>query len=168
GTKRVRPNRPLPSPHYIHLPLTRGGPKSGGRPHAPRRIQALDACDKRAITIELASPAALIVAQLHKLGDRSRDAPERLHDKDAHDLYRLLLALPTAPLADALRNLTNDPLAGQVTIEAIDLLAKLFANGPNALGAQMAGRAEQGIGDPATVSAATAALAQDLLNELQR
>ncbi|MHB1537935.1 MAG: hypothetical protein ACYCYN_05430, partial [Solirubrobacteraceae bacterium] len=32
GTKRVRPNRPLPSPHYIHLPLTRGGPKSGGRP----------------------------------------------------------------------------------------------------------------------------------------
>ncbi len=34
----IRPSRPLPCPHYIHHPLTRGGPKSGGRPQTPVHI----------------------------------------------------------------------------------------------------------------------------------
>jgi hypothetical protein len=42
------------------------------------------------------------------------------------------------------------------------LLNELFGTGSEALGSMMAGRAEQGIGDPAVVSAATTTLAADL------
>jgi hypothetical protein len=45
-------------------------------------------------------------------------------------------------------------------------LQVLFADGPGALGAVMAGRAEQLVGEPAVVSAAVATLAVDLLAAL--
>ncbi|MER6943336.1 hypothetical protein ABT294_04860 [Nonomuraea sp. NPDC000554] len=44
-----------------------------------------------------------------------------------------------------------------------EYLADLFAAGPDALGARMAGRAEEGIGEPETVALATSLLAADLL-----
>lgn len=44
--------------------------------HAPKRITALDTTDSRSFTIEVAGPAALLVAKLHKLGDRDRRAPD--------------------------------------------------------------------------------------------
>jgi hypothetical protein len=43
----------------------------------------------------------------------------------------------------------------------------LFADGPEALGPIMAGRAEQGIGDPSVVSASAAELAADLVAALR-
>lgn len=61
--------------------------------HSPAEIAALEPGDRRSFTIEVAGPAALLVAKLHKLGDRDQDAPERLNDKDAHDVYRLLVAV---------------------------------------------------------------------------
>ncbi|MDN5856283.1 MAG: hypothetical protein L0K86_26260 [Actinomycetia bacterium] len=54
--------------------------------------------DGRAYTANVAGPAALLVAKLHKLGERQA-TPGRLIDKDAHDLYRLLVATPTENLA---------------------------------------------------------------------
>jgi hypothetical protein len=44
--------------------------------------------------INVAGPAALLVAKLHKLGER-KDAPHRLIDKHAYDVYRLLVATDT-------------------------------------------------------------------------
>lgn len=130
--------------------------------HAPRRIEALGGGDRRAVTVAVASPAALAVAKLHKIGERV-ETSDRLVDKDAHDLYRLLVAIPTGPLASAMRELSEDELAGEVTREAIDHLAELFAAGADALGSRMAGRAEAGIGEPAVVAAAASALAADLI-----
>jgi hypothetical protein len=129
---------------------------------APLEVRALALDDPRVYTANVAGPAALLVAKLHKLGER-QSTPGRLVDKDAHDVYRLLVAVPTERLASKLAQLRTDDLAGPVTEQALTFLAELFAAGADAPGSAMAGRAEEGIGDPAIVSAAAAALADDLV-----
>jgi hypothetical protein len=129
-------------------------------------ITALDPADARSAEIEVAGPAALLVAKLHKLGER-QDRPERLLDKDAHDIYRLLAATNTDSLSRTLAALREDELAGATTKEAIHYLSQLFASGPDALGSTMAGRAEELVGDPAIASAAVSALAADLVAALR-
>jgi hypothetical protein len=89
-------------------------------------VRAFEPHDDRAITVNVAGPAALLVAKLHKLGDR-RSTPGRLLDKDAHDLYRLLVAVPTEELAAGLQRLRADELAGPVTTLC---LSSCFAQGP--------------------------------------
>jgi hypothetical protein len=130
--------------------------------HAAMTITALDPGDRRSAVIEVAGPAALLVAKLHKLGER-QERPERLLDKDAHDIYRLLVATDTSTVSSTLTELRDDELAGGITTVAIGYLEQLFASGPEALGSTMAGRAEELVGDPSVVSAAVAALASDLI-----
>jgi Nucleotidyltransferase len=125
------------------------------------RIAAFDLTDGRSFDISVAGPAALLVSKLHKISER-RENPRRLVDKDAHDVYRLLVACPTPDLADTLARLRIDDLAGPVTIQAIGFLQELFGDSPDALGAVMAGRAETGVGLPDTVAASASALAADL------
>jgi len=115
----------------------------------------------------VAGPAALLVAKLHKLGER-QESPHRLLDKDAHDVYRLLVAVETEALAASLGLVLEDEFAGEVTDGAIEYFIELFASGDDAPGAVMAGRAEELIGDPAIVRVATAALARDLIDALGR
>jgi hypothetical protein len=133
--------------------------------HGLMEVSALAPDDHRVHRANVAGPAALLVAKLHKIGER-QETPNRLVDKDAHDIYRLLTAIPTARLAASIRRLQRDGLASDATAKAIIFLAELFAAGPTANGSAMAGRAEEGVGEPRTVSAATAFLAQDLLTEL--
>jgi hypothetical protein len=130
--------------------------------YIPTEIRALAADDSRVFTANVAGPAALLVAKLHKIGER-QGAASRLVDKDAHDIYRLLVAVPTERLADELARLIRDPFAGPVTRQALTYLAELFAIGTDAPGSTMAGRAEQGVGEPATVAASATFLSQDLL-----
>ncbi|HUH68434.1 MAG TPA: hypothetical protein VLZ05_05855 [Mycobacterium sp.] len=126
-------------------------------------ISALDPADVRTFNARVAGPAALLIAKVHKIHER-RDEPGRLNDKDAHDVYRLLLATTDmAALAASFEVLLSNPVSQTVTQQAIDWLPDLFANGPDALGSVMAGRAEQGVGDPDVVSASVAALAADVL-----
>jgi len=82
-----------------------------------------------------------LVAKLHKLGER-RNEPTRLLDKDAHDIYRLLVAISTDELTRSLGRLLAEDLSATVTRQAVGYLAQLFAAGPEAIGSQMAGRAE--------------------------
>ena len=132
----------------------------------PMQIRALHEHDDRVIIANVAGPAALLVAKLHKVGERAEIAPGRLVDKDAHDLYRILVAIETAPLAARLRMLRADDLAGPGTKDALGWLENLFAAGPQATGSQMAARTEAPLGTAETVAAACAVLAQDLLNAL--
>jgi hypothetical protein len=134
--------------------------------HAPMTVTSLDPNDTRSAEIEVAGSAALLVAKLHKL--ERRNTPERLLDKDAHDIYRLLVAADTATLATAFAKLQRDALAGSVTDEAVVHLEQLFASGPDALGSTMAGRAEDLFGTSDIVSAAVATLAADLVAALRR
>ncbi len=149
-------------PHSKHAARRARGLEAAVVDHAPMRIGALEPHDPRAWTVRVASPAALLISKVHKVAERV-DAPERLTDKDAHDIYRLLVAVPTGPLAAAIRRLQSDALAGEVTRQAVSLLDAHFAVGPRALGPTMAGRAEEGIGDPAVVAAALSTLAADLI-----
>jgi len=134
--------------------------------HAPMIVSSLDPNDGRSTEIEVAGPAALLVAKLHKIGE-IQDNPRRLLDKDAHDIYRLLVATETGALATTLVELQGTDLAGNVTRQAMAHMEELFAAGPDALGATMAGRAEELVGSPATVSAAVATLAAELLAAVQ-
>jgi hypothetical protein len=92
--------------------------------------------------------------------------PDRLNDKDAHDIYRILVAVETEDLAEAFSRLRDDEVSEPTATESLAYLSELFVAGPNAHGSMMAGRAEEGIGEPATVSLAVSLLATDLLNSL--
>ena len=148
-------------PHSRYATRRTPGLEAAVVDHGPMTITSLDDGDDREATVNVAGPAALLVAKLHKLGER-QDDPGRLVDKDAHDSYRLLVAADTPSVAERLSTLRADDLAGRATGEAFDYLSELFAS-PDAIGSVMAGRAEQLVGDPAVVSAAAAALANDLL-----
>ncbi|QYC38221.1 hypothetical protein Nocox_02955 [Nonomuraea coxensis DSM 45129] len=130
-------------------------------------VTALDSADTRVYGVRVAGPAALLVAKLHKIAERVA-VPHRLNDKDAHDMYRILIDADTAELAATFRLLAHDPISGEVTEQAVEHLATLFATGPDALGSMMAGRAEEGIGEPETVALATSLLAADLVQALER
>lgn len=130
---------------------------------SPMTVDSLDG-DGRSAVINVAGSAALLVAKLHKLGERV-NTPDRLNDKDAHDIYRLLVATETPDLAETMQRLHADEISQVATTQALGYLEQLFATA-DALGATMAGRAEEGVGQPATVSASVSFLAQDLLSAL--
>lgn len=131
-----------------------------------RMLEALDpATDSRKFVISIAGPAALIVAKLHKIKDRI-GVPSRLDNKDAHDTYRMLVAIETELLARDFKTLLATPISEPTTREAVELLRVLLADGPDATGSRMAGAAEEIVGDPVAVSESVSLLAQDLLDEL--
>ena len=132
----------------------------------PMTVRALDPEDTRSEVVQVAGPAALMVAKLHKIGERAAEEPRRLVDKDAHDVYRLLRALETETLRTGFTGLLEHPLSGPVTRGALDYLDEHFARGSDRLGSTMAGRAEIGVGDPAQVAASVAALAEDLIEAM--
>lgn len=130
---------------------------------SPMTVESLDG-DGRSAVINVAGSAALLVTKLHKLGERV-DTPRRLNDKDAHDIYRLLVATETPDLAETMQRLRADEISQAATTQALGYLEQLFARA-DALGATMAGRAEEGVGQPDTVSGSVSFLAKDLLSAL--
>lgn len=148
-------------PHSRHATRRTPGLEAAVVDHAPMTISALGPLDGRTATIAVAGSAALLVAKLHKLGERTDD-PGRLVDKDAHDIYRLLVATDAAELAACLDGLCRDELAGDSTRTALGYMRELFVNEPR-LGATMAGRAEELVGDPDVAAAAVTVLAEGVL-----
>jgi len=133
--------------------------------NAVTSIGALEPSDHRAVEVRVAGPGALLVTKLHKIGDRLAQ-PNRLNDKDAHDVYRILVAVPTAGLAARLGGLSADPVSSAATAIGVGRLRTMFAS-PDAIGSQMAARAVGPLADPETIAAATAALTEDLLRKLR-
>ncbi len=123
-------------------------------------VPALDPQDERAFDVKVAGPAALVVAKMHKVLERLGQ-PQRLNDKDAHDIYRILQGVPTNALVQGFRRVLDDPISRGVSRIALVGLKDHLASGPDGVIAAMAGRSEEGIGEPATVSLAVAILAQD-------
>jgi hypothetical protein len=150
-------------PHSKHSARRAAGLEAAIIDRSPMTVDSLDG-DGRSAVINVAGSAALLVAKLHKLGERV-DTPDRLNDKDAHDIYRLLVATETPDLAETIQRLHADEISQVATTQALGYLEQLFASA-DALGATMAGRAEEGVGQPDTVSASVSFLAQDLLSAL--
>ena len=127
-------------------------------------ITALDNADHRRYDVRVAGTAALLVAKIHKIHERL-GTPGRLQNKDAHDIYRMLVASDPDDLADAFRRLLADPVSVTTTEHALAWLPEMFGNA-SATGADMAGKAEEGVGNPAQVSINTALLVTELLDTL--
>ena len=134
-------------PHDIHAARKVRGLEAAVVENEEIEITSLDPEVPRRVTAKVASAAALLVAKLHKISERL-DTPSRLEDKDAHDVYRILRAKGTPELRDAILRLLDDELSREVTDEALGYLARHFAAGVDAIGSAMAGRAEEGVGDP--------------------
>jgi hypothetical protein len=94
--------------------------------------------DPRVVSIRVAGPAALMVAKAFKIRDRvASGKPERLSNKDASDVYRLMLATDPYEVADSFERLVTSPRVGQVAREGLELLVKQFGV-PQGVGVTMA------------------------------
>jgi hypothetical protein len=125
-------------------------------------VVALETEDDRSYAVKVAGPAALLVTKAHKLGGRQSE-PSRLMDKDAHDTYRLVRATETQEIVDGYDILLRDGRSAAVARAGLAYLRRLFGDS-SSTGAIMAGRVEEGIGNPSEVSASVVALVNDVLD----
>lgn len=126
-------------------------------------ISALDPKDLRESELWVAGPGALLVAKIHKIAERVGTL-DRVRDKDALDVLRILRAIETGELAERLSRLGREDVSEAVTVEARTLFLALFSRTDGSAVA-MAARAAAGAEDPATISASVVALADDLLSD---
>jgi hypothetical protein len=108
-----------------------------------------------------------VVAKVHKVAERVAEAAsggreDRVKDKDALDILRLLRAIDPKTTATRLRDLALDGLAGIVTKEAIAMMPELFG-GAASPGSLMAARAAAGAEDPDVIATSCVALVSELL-----
>jgi hypothetical protein len=148
--------------HHRHATRRAVGLEAGVVDHEPMRITALDRSDPQSTTIAVVGLVALLIAKLHKLGEWQAN-PRRMVGKDVHDIYRLLVANENGVLAARLGAHGQHPLAGAAAHVALRYLSKVFVSRGSGLGAAIAGRAEELIGMPASLTAAATALSGDLL-----
>ena len=125
-------------------------------------IGALGAEDGPAFEINVAGPAALLVAKVHKLAERidANDAT-RLNNKDAFDIFRLLRAVDTDEFASEVEVLLASPISAPVTVTAITRFRELFETAAGA-GTQLVAQHVEGLEDPATIVRTSVTLSQDL------
>jgi hypothetical protein len=133
--------------------------------HSPMRMSAIDPADGRQVTAEVAGPAALVVAKVHKISERVRSGRHRRTpvDKDAGDIYRLVQITPVADMATGFRLAFTTDTARTVTDTALQRLEELFGM-RSGVGVEMAVRAVGISGEaPETIAAALTAYVAALL-----
>src|SRR5207253_1159266 len=81
-------------------------------------VFALERSDTRSFQMRVAGPAALLIAKMHKLKDRS-GGDDRLAAKDTLDVLRLLRGVATEEIAAKLRGLAEDRRSADVTTEGV-------------------------------------------------
>lgn len=113
-------------------------------------ITALDPTDLRRIVVQIAGPAALLVAKAFKLGERM-NTPRRFLPKDAGDVFRLYDAYSVADMLERLRRVRVDDRSADVTARAMDYLRALFAT-PRSPGVALAAEALGQVAHPDDVS----------------
>lgn len=97
--------------------------------NGPLELVSLEGADPRRISVNVAGYGALLVAKVHKLGDRLA-TPGRLHAKDAGDIYRLFDAIASHDMASILQSLLQDSRPNASTEIALAYLDQLF-NSPS-------------------------------------
>ena len=128
-------------PHDRNATRRTPGLEAALRDHSTMTITALEPADVRSLDVEVAGLAALLVAKAHKIQDRVDGArPDRISDKDASDVYRIMQNSRPQSLAATLRGLLDDPVAGNATRVALGYLRTQFAD-RRSVGVQMAQRA---------------------------
>ena len=132
--------------------------------HKPQKIESLASDDPRSCVIEVAGPAALLVAKVHKLAERADDASRSLSlDKDAFDIFRLLRAVDTPDLASEVHLLLENDISGAVTAQAMSLFRDSFGDAM-ARGTRQVVQHVAGLEDSDFISESCVSLSQELLN----
>lgn len=104
----------------------------------------------------------MLIAKLHKVGERVDRTPDRLKNKDASDLFLLLRVTETATLAATLQRLRRIPSTAETTETALRYLQELFTSDAGA-GIRLLRAAVAGIEDEETVARSCIVLAEDLV-----
>jgi hypothetical protein len=128
----------------------------------PFEIPSFEAADDRTVVVNVAGPAALLVAKAHKLGERLA-TPERLMPKDAGDIYRLFDATSVEDMTPATMRLLADERSSTATSAALGFVRQLFAT-PRSPGVGLAVQALAGIIDPITVTSVLTGYTTDFLD----
>ena len=126
-------------------------------------VSALDPADGRSCCLSVAGPAALVVAKVHKIVDRSDEQRARVRDKDALDVFRLLRAVGTNDFHARFAKLGRSELAGEVTSAALVHFARLFTD-PSSEGVEMVVRATRPLVSADEVRAACHLLGRELMD----
>lgn len=121
------------------------------------RVASLEPDDDRAFDLRVAGPAALLIAKMHKIGDRAL-RPNRTEDKDALDVFRLLRGTPPEEFHRRLDVLRTDARSAACTQRGLALFQTLFGQ-RDGTGIVMATRATERLVDPIEVSASLTAIA---------
>ena len=127
-------------------------------------LGALDPADPRTLDVRVAGPAALLVAKVHKIADRT--GTDRLSDKDALDAFRLLRGTSTAELAERYNRLLRDDRSASAARRGRELLVEQFARSTG-VGVRMTIRSVGNLVDPDEIAASCEALVEDLLSALE-
>ncbi|MGW3699055.1 hypothetical protein ACWECR_35140 [Streptomyces sp. NPDC005056] len=113
---------------------------------SPMPVASLEPEDLRSITVNVAGPAALLVAKAFKISDRLSNVekrPDRLTDKDAGDVLRIMMTARPRQLAKRFSELRRDTRVGDIAVQGLEKLYALFG-GPATPGVDMAVRALSG------------------------
>ena len=129
--------------------------------HDEMDVAALREADARRLRVRVAGPAGLLVAKAFKVHERKAEV-DRLRDKDALDVLRLLRGTELDELVERFRRLLSDEPSGAVSAQGIRYLGELFRE-PTAIGARMAARAVGTLEDAEENAASCAVLTDDLL-----
>lgn len=126
-------------------------------------LSALDSADGRSFTVRVAGPAALLLAKVHKIKDRQ--GTDRLNDKDALDVLRLLRGTSLADFGGRYKKLLTDQRCAEVAAAGRALLKAQFAS-RTGIGVQMAIRSAGPLAEPDFIAAQCEALTTDLLRAI--
>ena len=129
----------------------------------PVIVRALVAEDDRAYEINVAGPAALLVAKVHKLLDRvDADDNRRIDSKDAFDVFRLLQAVDPVALIDEVNLLAAARVSAEMTAEARSGFRELFGT-PSGAGTLLVAEHVAGIEDRDVIIASSVSLSEELI-----
>jgi hypothetical protein len=125
-------------------------------------IAALAPQDERVAQAQVAGEAALLVAKAHKIHDRQeRGRADRIDDKDAADVVRLMQTTDPSVVGSRLGELSADPIAGAASRDALTFLVALFGR-VGRPGIEMATRALQLAMPEATIETLCVTYTQEL------
>ena len=165
-TSRIPPNGSVSRPHGRDVLRITDGLDSALIDNSVLTISSFEAEDPRSYEMKVAGPAALIIAKTAKIGDRLMGSSERLTSKDAHDVYRLLLATQTELLGQLFQKLLSNPISASESQIGLTAFTQLFAKSQDAPGNRLVAEAAKGIEDADLLMASSWALASDLVETL--
>lgn len=165
GSKAGRRGARLPGEHGKTAARKSDGVAGAIVDFDPFEITSFEADDDRTVLVNVAGPAALLVAKAHKLGERIA-TPERLMLKDAGDIYRLFDATSVKDMAAVTMLLLADERSSTATSTALGFVRQLFAT-PRSPGINLAIQALAGIIDPATVTTVLTGYASEFLESTE-